>query len=92
MRLTPLTSEDASIMVRELRAFPRLTGFRGAPVADVGAFEDLLIRLAALADDLPDVAEMDCNPVTVSEVGALIVDARVRVARAVPLRPLGAQG
>jgi acetyl coenzyme A synthetase (ADP forming)-like protein len=92
VRLTPLTTEDASTMVRELRTFPRLHGFRGAPVANVPAFEDLLVRLGALADDLPDVAEVDCNPVLVSASGAVIVDARVRVARAVPLRPLGAQG
>jgi acetyl coenzyme A synthetase (ADP forming)-like protein len=90
VRLTPLTAEDASAMLRELRTFPLLNGYRGAPVADVPRFEDLLLRLSTLADDLPDVAEVDCNPVVVSQTGAVIVDARVRVARTVPLRPLGA--
>jgi acetyl coenzyme A synthetase (ADP forming)-like protein len=90
VRLAPLTAEDASAMLRELRTFPLLNGYRGAPVADVPRFEDLLLRLSTLADDLPDVAEVDCNPVIVSQTGALIVDARVRVARTAPLRPLGA--
>jgi acyl-CoA synthetase (NDP forming) len=92
VRLTPLSPEDASAMVRELRTFPLLNGYRGAAVADVPGFEDILLRLSALANDLPDVAEVDCNPVIVSQTGTVIVDARVRVARAVPLRPLGAHG
>jgi acyl-CoA synthetase (NDP forming) len=90
-RLSPLTARDAAEMVRGLRTYPLLTGFRGAPPADVAALEDVVLRLGALAEDLPQVAELDCNPVFVLEHGAAIVDARVRVAPTDPPRPLGAR-
>ena len=60
--LAPLRRADAAGLVRQLRSFPLLTGYRGAPPADVGALEDLLVRVAALADAHPEVAELDCDP------------------------------
>jgi acyl-CoA synthetase (NDP forming) len=56
-------------------------GFRGGPRADSAALTDLLHRLATLADDLPEVAELDLNPVIADERGCIAVDARVRLAR-----------
>ncbi len=91
VRLTPLTREDAAEMVRELRSYPLLTGFRGSPPVDVAAFEETLLRLSTLAEDLPDVAEVDLNPVLVREQGAVILDARIRVELAQPPPPLGAR-
>jgi acetyl coenzyme A synthetase (ADP forming)-like protein len=91
VRLTPLTAQDATEMLRELKTLPLLTGFRGAAPLEVGAVEDVLLRLSALADDLPHIAELDCNPLIVHEQGAVIVDARVRVERAEPALPLGAR-
>jgi acetyl coenzyme A synthetase (ADP forming)-like protein len=91
IRLTPLTSDDAADMLRELKTFPLLTGFRGAPPTDVPALEQMLLRVSALADDLPQVAELDCNPALVLERGAVGVDARVRLAPTEPPRPLGAR-
>lgn len=85
VRLTPLTRSDAAEMVRELRTFPLLTGFRGQPPADVPALEDILLRVSALAEDLPQVAELDLNPVIVHPRGATVVDARIRVARVEPV-------
>ncbi len=79
VRLTPLTDRDTADMLRELRTFPLLDGYRGTPPADVGAVESLLLRLSALADAHPEVAELDCNPVIASAQGATVVDARVRV-------------
>ena len=79
VRLAPLTPEDASEMVRSLKTFPLLTGFRGAPPGDIQALEDALLRVSALAEDLPQVAEVDLNPIRVHPAGAAIVDARVRV-------------
>ena len=78
-------------MLRELRSFPLLEGYRGAPRCDVGALEDVLLRISALAEQHPHIAELDCNPVIVSVSGAIVVDARVRVAPAPPRRPLGAR-
>ena len=82
VRLTPLTDVDAREMVRALRTFPLLDGFRGAPPADVGALEDVLVRVAALADAHPELAELDLNPLVVGPGGAVAVDARMRLTAA----------
>jgi acetyl coenzyme A synthetase (ADP forming)-like protein len=91
VRLTPLSQRDAEEMPRELRTFPRLTGYRGSEPVNLAALTDLLLRIGALADDLPHVAELDCNPVVALPSGALIVDARVRVEAAELPPPLGAR-
>jgi acyl-CoA synthetase (NDP forming) len=82
VRLTPLAGRDASEMLRELRSYPLLSGYRGQPPLDVPAVEETLLRLSSLADDLPQIAELDFNPLIVHERGASIADARVRVAPA----------
>jgi acetyl coenzyme A synthetase (ADP forming)-like protein len=87
IRLTPLTSEDAAEMIHELKTYPILTGFRGAPVADIGALQEGLLRLSAMVEDLPQIAELDFNPFVVHEKGASILDARIRVSTLEP-RPL----
>jgi acyl-CoA synthetase (NDP forming) len=57
-----------------------VAGFRGHPASDSHALVDLVLRLARLAEDLPEVAELDLNPVLGLESGCVAVDARVRVA------------
>lgn len=79
VRLTPLGPSQAGALVRSLRCFSLLSGFRGSPRCDVAAAEQLLMRLAALADAHPEIAELECNPVIASPSGAVVVDARVRV-------------
>jgi acyl-CoA synthetase (NDP forming) len=91
IRLTPLTPSDADGMLRELRSFPLLTGYRGSSPVDVNAVEDVILRVGALADDHPCVAELDCNPVIATPQGATVVDARVRIEAPTPRRPLGAR-
>jgi acetyl coenzyme A synthetase (ADP forming)-like protein len=93
VRITPLTDVDAAAMVRSLATFPLLDGYRGAPPADVAALEDLLLRVGALVEAHPEVAEMDCNPVMVLPrgQGVVVVDARVRVEVAPPPLPLAAR-
>jgi acyl-CoA synthetase (NDP forming) len=91
VRITPLTDRDATEMVRSLATFPLLDGYRGAPRADVAALEDLLLRLSALVEAHPTIAELDCNPVKVLADGAVVVDARVRVEAATPPLPLAAR-
>jgi acyl-CoA synthetase (NDP forming) len=66
-------------MIRELKTFPLLEGYRGSPPRDVRALEEILLRIGALVDDIPSIAELDLNPVLVHEHGATIVDARIRV-------------
>jgi acyl-CoA synthetase (NDP forming) len=87
VRLTPLSNEDASEMIRELKTYPLLTGFRGSVPCDVTALEDGLLRVSAMVEDLPQIAELDCNPFVVHENGATILDARIRVTAVEP-RPL----
>jgi acyl-CoA synthetase (NDP forming) len=90
VRLAPLTDRDASELVRELDVYPLLRGHRGAPARDVAALEDVVLRVGALADAHPAVAELDCNPVIVHRHGAVVVDARVRVTQPAPRRPIPA--
>lgn len=79
-RAAPLTDIDAQELVREPRSSPLLFGYRGAPPAAVDALIEVLLRVGALADEQPDVAELDLNPVRVSASSAVVLDARVRVA------------
>ncbi|GAA4473904.1 bifunctional acetate--CoA ligase family protein/GNAT family N-acetyltransferase [Phytohabitans houttuyneae] len=80
-RLVPMTSQDAGQMWRSLRAARLLTGYRGAPPVDTAAVEDLVLRLGRLAEDIPEIAELDLNPVLVGADGAVAVDAKLRLAR-----------
>ena len=85
VRLTPLTDLDSHDMLRSLRLFPLLDGYRGAPRCDVVALETLLLRVSALVEAHPEVAEMDLNPVIVLPQGPLAVDARIRLETPPPL-------
>jgi acyl-CoA synthetase (NDP forming)/GNAT superfamily N-acetyltransferase len=88
--LAPLRQADAAELVRSLRSFPLLQGYRGAPVADVAALGDVLVRIAALADAHPEVSELDCDPVLVTGAGAAVVGAPGYVRTARPARPFPA--
>ena len=78
-RLAPLTDLDATELVRSGKTGRLVAGFRGAPPADELALIDLLVRLSLLADDLPEVVELDLNPVLALPDGCFAVDARVRI-------------
>ena len=78
-RLAPLTDLDARDMVLGLRATPLLLGYRGSEPVDIDALVDVVLRLGRLAEDLPEIAELDCNPVIATPAGALVVDARMRI-------------
>ena len=89
--ITPITRGEASRMVRALKTFPRLDGYRGAPRGDVGALEDVLLRVSAMVEAHPEVVEMDLNPLMVHPVGAVVVDARIRLEQRTPKAPLGSR-
>jgi acetate---CoA ligase (ADP-forming) len=80
-RVTPLTDRDASEMVREIRGFRLLEGYRGHPPADVKALEEVLMRLSLLVEETPEITELDLNPIFALPPGegCQIVDARIRV-------------
>jgi acetate---CoA ligase (ADP-forming) len=88
VRITPVTDVEAREMVRSLRTFPLLDGYRGAPRCDVAAIEDVLLRVSAMVEAHPEIVELDCNPLIAGPHDVVIVDARVRVETAAPPRPM----
>jgi hypothetical protein len=88
VRLAPLAREQAGEMIRALRTCALLE----REGADLAGLADATVRVAALADAHPAIAELDCNPVIAGPAGALVVDARVRVAPPAVQPPFPALG
>ena len=82
-RIHPLTDLDAREMISEVKSGRLLEGYRGGEKGDIEAVADTLLRLSALIEDLPEVMEIDLNPVKVAKPGdgVRIVDARIKVRR-----------
>lgn len=80
-RLQPLTDIDAEEMMGEIKGAPLLEGYRNLPLGDVAAVKDALLRVSALIAVVPEITEMDLNPVKVMEpgLGIRVVDARIRL-------------
>jgi acyl-CoA synthetase (NDP forming) len=76
-RLVPLTRQDASEMIREIRGYSLLEGYRGQEPAGISYLEELLLEVSAIAENNPDIKEMDFNPVFAYKDGAVVVDARI---------------
>jgi acetyl coenzyme A synthetase (ADP forming)-like protein len=93
VRITPLTDQDAREMIRSLKTFPLLSGYRGGPRYDIAALEQIILRVGALVEDIHEIGELDLNPVIVlpEGQGVSLVDARVRVAETLPPLPFGAK-
>ncbi|MGE5276574.1 MAG: GNAT family N-acetyltransferase, partial [Acidobacteriota bacterium] len=83
VRVTPLTDRAAAAMVREIRGYPLLEGYRGHPSADVEAICDVLLRVSRLVEEVPDIAELALSPVFVGSPGegCRIGQSRIRVSR-----------
>jgi acyl-CoA synthetase (NDP forming) len=81
VRIAPLTDRDVDELLHGIKGFPLLQGYRGHPAADLDALRELLLRLSRLADSVPEIAELDLNPVMALAPGhgCRIVDARIRV-------------
>jgi acyl-CoA synthetase (NDP forming) len=81
-RVVPLTDKDAAEMIRAIRGYRLLQGYRGHPAGDLPALEDALLRVSRLVENIEAIAEIDLNPVFALEAGKgyRIVDARIRVA------------
>ena len=80
-RIAPLTDADVDELVSTGKAGRLVAGYRGAPPADTAALADMLARLSRLGEDLPEVAELDLNPVLAGPEGCVVVDARIRLRR-----------
>jgi len=83
-RLAPLTDSDADHLLRSVPGAPLLLGRRGTPPADLAALRDILLRVSRMADDLPQIAELELNPVLAHPGGAQAIDGRVRLQTAEP--------
>ncbi|HEX2319076.1 MAG TPA: GNAT family N-acetyltransferase [Streptosporangiaceae bacterium] len=86
-RLTPLTDVDAREMIGGIRAAPLLYGHHGGPPVDLDSLADILLRISRLADEVPEIAELDLNPVMAQADGAHPVDARIRLVPTEPQDP-----
>lgn len=81
-RVAPLAKHDAAEMVSEIKGYRLLQGYRGQPAADIDALEDILLKIARLVEDIPEISELDLNPVfaLARGRGCKIVDARIHIA------------
>lgn len=86
-RVAPLTDYDADDLLHEVRGLPLLNGHRGRPPADMDALRDVLLRVSRLAEEVPEISELDLNPVIALAPGhgCRILDARIRVGGFTPL-------
>jgi acyl-CoA synthetase (NDP forming)/GNAT superfamily N-acetyltransferase len=83
-RIAPLNEADVQSLVRETKSYPLLQGYRGRPPADIDALKEMLLRISSLAQAIPELRELDLNPVIALPKGhgCAIVDARARVSAA----------
>jgi acetate---CoA ligase (ADP-forming) len=90
VRVTPLTDRAAAAMVREIRGYSLLEGYRGHPPADIEAIHNVLLRVSRLVEEVPDIAELEASPIFVGPPGegCRIGDARIRVAHPRKGRPV----
>ncbi|MFW9940614.1 MAG: acetate--CoA ligase family protein [Candidatus Thorarchaeota archaeon] len=76
-RIAPITEYDAREMIKEIKGFPILDGYRGKPKADIDAIVKTLLTISELVVDHEEINEMDLNPVFIYEKGLICVDARI---------------
>ncbi len=76
-RIVPLTRRDAGEMIREIKGYPLLEGYRGQEPVDVSNLEELLLKVSDFVEQNPEVKELDLNPMFAYSDGAVAVDARV---------------
>jgi len=76
-RIVPLEKRDASEMIKEIKGYKLLEGYRGQDPVDIPYLEDMLVKLSLFVDNTPEIKEIDMNPVFAYKDGAVVVDARI---------------
>lgn len=77
IRVAPITRRDAREMIKEIKGYPLLTGYRGREPVDTSKLEDMLLALSNFVGKEPSVKEIDLNPIIASSNDAVAVDARI---------------
>ena len=76
-RIVPMTRRDAAEMIREIKGYPLLEGYRGQEPADISALEELMVRVSQFVEQNPEIKELDLNPIFAYRDRAVAVDARI---------------
>jgi acyl-CoA synthetase (NDP forming) len=76
-RIVPITREDAAEMIREIKGYPLLEGYRGQEPANITALEDLIVRVSQFVEQTPEIRELDLNPIFAYKDKVIALDARV---------------
>lgn len=76
-RIVPLTKKDAGEMIREIKGYPLLEGYRGQDAADITSLEELIVNVSDFIEKNPEIKELDLNPIFACKDGATAVDARI---------------
>ena len=76
-RIVPVTKRDAKEMIKEIKGYPVLEGYRGQQPANISALEDIIVKVSQFVDENPKIKELDLNPIFAYKDKALAVDARV---------------
>jgi acyl-CoA synthetase (NDP forming) len=76
-RIVPVTRRDAAEMIREIKGYPLLEGYRGQEPADISALEELIVKVSQFVDQNPEMKELDLNPIFAYRDRAVAVDARI---------------
>ncbi|RLI05144.1 acetyl-CoA synthetase [Candidatus Bathyarchaeota archaeon] len=80
-RVCPITETDAREMITEIKGYPVLRGYRNLPPADLDALVKVLLNVSRMAEEYPEISEMDLNPILVYEKGVKVVDARIIISK-----------
>jgi len=76
-RIVPLTRRDAREMIKEIKGYSLLQGYRGQEPANIPFLEDLLLKVSDFVEQTPEIKEIDLNPIFAYKDGAVVVDARI---------------
>jgi len=91
VKLTPLTQRDVDELIESLKLYPILTGYRGGVQYDTKSVKDVIARIGALVEEVPQILEMDINPLIVLPQGVKAVDVRIKLGKEAKYVPLGAK-
>jgi len=76
-RIVPISKRDAAEMIREIKGYPLLKGYRGQEPANIDMLEDLIVRVSRFVEQTPEIKELDLNPIFAYKDRVVAVDARI---------------